>query len=223
MERALGAREGSGVMSLKLYIGNKRYSSWSLRPYLALAHTGLPFETELIALRRPTTRAEILKVSPAGRVPVLHHDGVVIWESLAICEYLHELVPAAGLWPADRAHRARARAISSEMHAGFAALRSNMSMDLGAELPGQGHTPEALADVERVCAIWREALAQSGGPFLFGGFTIADAMFAPVTTRFTTYGVALDAACRDYVAAVAALPAMQAWRADAVREPPLGA
>lgn len=206
-------------MSLTLYVGNKRYSSWSLRPYLALAHTGLAFECTTILLDRPTSKAEILAASPAGRVPVLHHDGVVIWDSIAICEYLNEIAPAAQLWPADRARRAHARAISAEMHAGFAALRSAMPMDLGADRPGQGHTPEALADVRRVVEIWRGALAASGGPFLFGGFTIADAMYAPVTTRFTTYGVELDAVCRGYVAAIAALPALVAWRRDAAAEP----
>jgi glutathione S-transferase len=205
-------------MALTLYVGSRRYSSWSLRAYLAAVHTGLPIATELILLDRPTTRAALAAVTPSGRVPVLHHDGLVIWDSMAIVEYLHELAPAAGLWPADRARRARARSISAEMHAGFAALRRDMSMDLCVDKPGQGHTPEALADACRVCEIWREALADSGGPFLFGGFTIADAMFAPVTTRFTTYGVELDAPCRAYVDAIAALPAMVAWRRDAAGE-----
>lgn len=209
-------------MTLTLYVGNKRYSSWSLRPYLALAHTGLAFEDKTIWLRRPETAAEIAKINPAGRVPVLVHDGVTVWESLAICEYLNELAPAAQLWPADRAKRARARAISAEMHAGFAALRQNMGMDLCSDLKGQGHVPEALADARRVQDIWREQLAASGGPFLFGAFSIVDAMFAPVTTRFTTYGVELDAACRGYVEAVAALPAMQAWRRAAQAEPAFG-
>jgi len=207
-------------MTLTLYVGNKRYSSWSLRPYLALVHTGLAFECPVIRLRQPETSAEITKVNPAGRVPVLHHEGEVIWESLAICEYLHELAPEAQLWPVDRAQRARARAISAEMHAGFAALRQNMPMDVCAELPGQGHVPEALADARRIQAVWREQLAASGGPFLFGRFTIADAMFAPVTTRFTTYGVPVDATCGAYVAAIAALPGMQAWCRDAAIEPP---
>jgi glutathione S-transferase len=205
-------------MSLTLYVGNRRYSSWSLRPYLALAHTGLAFETRVILLDQPTTRAEIATVNPAGKLPALVHDGLTVWDSIAICEYLHELAPEARLWPTDRAQRARARSISAEMHAGFQALRSNMSMDLCADKSGQGHTPEALADARRVCDVWREALAASGGPFLFGAFTIADAMYAPVTTRFTTYGVELDAACRGYVDAVAALPAMQAWKRDAASE-----
>src|ERR1041384_482475 len=120
-------------MSLTLYVGNKRYSSWSLRPYLALAHTKLAFETVLILLGRPTTRADIAAVNPAVRLPVLHHDGLVIWDSIAIGEYLHELAPEAQLWPANRAKRARARSISAEMHSGFVALRSNMPMDLCAD------------------------------------------------------------------------------------------
>jgi glutathione S-transferase len=206
-------------MALVLHVGSRRYSSWSLRPYLALVHSGLPFETRVILLDRDDTRAAIAAVNPAGKVPVLHHDDVAIWDSLAICEYAAELAPAARLWPADRAERARARAISAEMHAGFAPLRRDMSMDVCASKPGAGHTPEALADAQRVMAIWREQLATSRGPFLFGAFSIADAMFAPVTTRFTTYGVDLDATCRAYVAAIAALPAMQRWIADASAEP----
>ena len=206
-------------MALTLYVGSKRYSSWSLRPYLAFAHTGLAFETQTILLDREVTHAEILKVNPAGHVPVLHHDDLVIWDSLAICEYLNELLPEAQLWPADRARRARARSICAEMHSGFTALRSNMPMEVCESKPGQGHTPEALADARRIMEIWREALAASSGPFLFGRFSIADAMFAPVTTRFTTYGVELDATCRAYVDTIAALPAMQAWRRDAASEP----
>lgn len=206
-------------MTLVLYVGNKRYSSWSLRPYLALAHTGLPFETRMVWLDRDDTRASVAKVAPAGRVAVLHDGDLVVWESLAICEYLAELAPAAGLWPAARPARARARSIAHEMHAGFAALRRDMPMDLCAHRPFVGHTPDALADAARVQSIWRDQLAASGGPFLFGEFTIADAMFAPVTTRFTTYDVELDARCRGYVEAIAALPAFQAWRADAEREP----
>lgn len=202
---------------MKLYVGSKRYSSWSLRPYLALAHAGIAFETETILLDRDDSKPNIAKVTPSGRVPVLHDGSLVIWDSLAICEYAAELHPA--LWPADRAARARARAISAEMHSGFAALRRDMPMDVCASKPGRGHTGDALADARRVMAIWRDQLASSGGPFLFGAFTIADAMFAPVTTRFTTYGVELDAPCRGYVAAIAALPAMRAWRADAEREP----
>ena len=202
-----------------LYVGTKRVSSWSLRPYLVLAHANAPFETKTIVLDRDDSKANIAKVNPAGRVPVLHHDGVVIWDSVAICEYANELYPSAQLWPADRAKRARARSISAEMHAGFTDMRKNMAMDIGAHKRGQGHTPEALADTRRIQAIWREHLAESGGPFLFGAFTIADAMFAPVTTRFVTYGVDVDATCRGYVDAIAALPAMKRWVADAAAEP----
>ena len=206
-------------MTFTLHVGSKRYSSWSLRPYVALAHAGLPFVCTTILLDRDDTRAQIARVNPAGRLPVLHHDGLVVWDSLAICEYIHELAPEAQLWPADRAQRATARAMSAEMHAGFAALRSHMPMDVVAEKPGEGHAPEALADARRVCDSWREALAASGGPFLFGRFSIADAMYAPVTTRFTTYGVELDAVCRAYVDTIAALPALRAWRREAAAEP----
>lgn len=204
-------------MTMILYVGSKRYSSWSLRPYLALAQTGAAFECKTILLDQQDTKASIARVNPAGKVPVLHDGDLVVWDSLAICEYLAEQYPS--LWPADRAQRARARSISAEMHSGFAALRRDMSMDLCADKRGQGHTPEAMADAARVQQIWREALAASKGPFLFGAFTIADAMFAPVTTRFRTYGVDLDQTCQAYVDAVAKLPAMQAWQADAEREP----
>lgn len=207
-------------MALTLYVGSKRYSSWSLRAYLTLAHTGAPFETRTILLDLPTSRAEIEAVNPAGHVPVLHHDDLVLWDSLAIAEYAHELFPTTRLWPDDREQRARARAISAEMHAGFSALRNHMTMDLCADRRGQGRTPAVLADIRRIQSIWRERLAASGGPFLFGAFSIADAMYAPVTTRFLTYGVELDATCRGYVDTIAALPSMQAWRADAERESP---
>ncbi len=207
-------------MTLTLYVGSKRYSSWSLRPYIALVQSGLAFEAPTILLDQPGSKAEIAKVGPAGRVPVLHHGELVIWDSLAICEYVAELAPDAGLWPADRADRARARSICAEMHSGFAALRTHMSMDVLADRRGQGHTPEALADVRRIIAIWHEALARSGGPFLFGRPTIADAFYAPVTQRFTVYGVELDPTSQAYVTAVTALPAMQAWLRDAAAEPP---
>jgi glutathione S-transferase len=204
---------------LTLYVGSKRYSSWSLRPYLVLAHTGVPFDCKTILFDQPDTKSKIAKVNPAAKVPVIHHDGQVIWDSLAICEYLDEVHPEAQLWPADRQLRARARSISAEMHSGFAALRRDMPMDLCAKKPGEGHTPEAIADARRVMAIWREQLSLSRGPFLFGAFSIADAMFAPVTTRFVTYGVDLDAPCRAYVDAIASLPGMKQWRADAEAEP----
>ncbi len=204
-------------MTLVLHVGSRRYSSWSLRPYVAMSQSGIAFETRTILLDRDDSKANIAKVTPAGKLPVLHDGDLVIWDSLAICEYVAEQVPS--LWPKDRAQRARARAISAEMHSGFPALRQNMPMDVVRSMPGVGHTPDALADARRVMQIWRERLAASGGPFLFGAFSIADAMFAPVTTRFTTYGVDLDAPCRAYVDTVAALPAMKQWRADAAQEP----
>jgi glutathione S-transferase len=206
------------MSELVLIVGNKNYSSWSLRPYLALAHTGAAFRTEVIPLDRPESKAAILARSPAGKVPILIDGDLLIWDTLAICEYLAETYPAAKLWPTDRAARARARSISAEMHSGFPALRGAMPMNLRARKPGVGHTPEALADAVRVQQIWRDALRVSGGPFLFGAFSIADAMFAPVTTRFTTYGVALDAQLQAYVDAVAALPAFKTWYADAEHE-----
>ena len=208
-------------MAMTLYIGDRNLSSWSLRANLALAAAGADFTTEVIALDQPMTKAQILARNPAGRVPVLYRDGLAIWDSLAICEYAAELHPDAGLWPAEREVRARARSVSAEMHAGFAALRRDMPMNLCASLPGVGHTPDALADAARICAIWRECRAAptaAGGPYRFGRFTIADAMFAPVTTRFTTYGVAIDDVARAYVAAIAAHPAMVAWREAAARE-----
>jgi glutathione S-transferase len=174
----------------------------------------------VIALDRDTTHGEIAKVNPAGRVPVLHDGDLVVWDSLAICEYIHELFPQAKLWPDDRAARARARAISAEMHSSFSAMRTSMWMDIGNDRRGQGHTPEALADIRRIHQIWREALERSGGPYLFGAsFTIADAMYAPVTTRFVTYGVDMDTQIRGYVDTIAAVPAMRQWCADAAREP----
>ncbi|HEX6102351.1 MAG TPA: glutathione S-transferase family protein [Alphaproteobacteria bacterium] len=209
------------MAELTLVIGNKQFSSWSLRPWLALKQIGLPFREVLVLLRRPETRAEILKYSPSGKVPYLIDGSVGVWDSLAILEYLNELKPEARLWPADRAARAFARAISAEMHSGFAALRQHLGMDLK-RTPGKGEWPaEAAADIERVQAIWAEARARhgKGGPFLFGAFTAADAMYAPVVTRFHRYGVPLDPVLTAYRDAVLALPAMQEWTAAAQKEP----
>jgi len=198
---------------MKLVVGTKSKSSWSLRPYLALAHVGVPFEEQVIDLDRPDTHAEIRKVSPAGLVPILFDGDLMIWDSLAICEYLAERFPAAQLWPADSATRARARSVSAEMHSGFSAMRRAFSFDLTRSRAGENHTPEALADCARVMEIWRDCRARAnGGPFLFGAFSIADCMYAPVTARFTTYGVPMDDVARAYVATIDALPGMQAWR-----------
>ena len=209
------------MAELTLVIGNKQFSSWSLRPWLALKQLGLPFREVLVLLRRPETKAEILKYSPSGKVPYLIDGSLGVWDSLAIIEYLNELKPEARLWPADRAARAFARSISAEMHSGFAALRQHLGMDLK-RTPAKGEWPsEAAADIERVQAIWAEARARygSGGPFLFGQFTAADAMYAPVVTRFHRYGVPLDPALAAYRDAVLALPAMQEWTAAAQKEP----
>lgn len=209
------------MSDLVLVIGNKRYSSWSLRPWLALRHAGARFEEEVVPLYRPETRARLLEQSPSGRVPVLRHGGLVLWDSLAILEYLAELFPEAGLLPAEREARALCRSISCEMHAGFPHLRREMPMDVVGRDPGRPRSPECLADIGRVREIWCDARRRfgAGGPFLFGGFGMADAMFAPVCSRFTTYGVELDGACRSYVDAVMALPAMRDWCEAARAEP----
>jgi len=198
---------------LVLVIGNKNYSSWSLRPWLALAAAGIPFEEIRIPLYEAGSKAEILRHSPAGKVPVLKHGGLVVWDSLAICEYVAERFPEAQLWPADPAARATARSASAEMHSGFVALRSQMPMNLRAHKPGRGRGPGVQEDVDRITTLWRELRARfgAGGDFLFGRFSIADAMYAPVVGRFRTYEVALDPASRRYADAVWALPALQPW------------
>ena len=194
-----------------LVIGNKNYSSWSLRPWLAMKVLGLAFEEKRIALYTPQARAEILRHSPAGKVPILvDDDGTCVWDSLAILEYLAER--HRGLWPGDRAERARARSLAAEMHSGFPELRTHMSMNVRRHYPGKGRTPEALADVERIQAIFDAAK----GPFLFGDFGAVDAMYAPVVLRFRTYGVTVRN--RKYVDAVLGLPALAEWIAGAERE-----
>ena len=205
---------------LRLIIGNKRYSSWSLRPWLALAHHGIPFEEIQIPLYTPTSKAEILRHSPSGRVPALLDGGLAVWDSIAVLEYLADRFPALGLWPQDPARRAHARSVSAEMHSSFAALRHAMPMDVVRPPSTLALSPEVAADAARIQAIWRNCRDQAGdGPFLFGAFGAADCMYAPVVTRFHTYGVALDPACRAYADAVMALPAMQRWIAAAREEP----
>lgn len=206
---------------LRLYLGNKAYSSWSLRPWLAAKVAGIPFEEEVVPLYEDGSAERMRALSPCGKVPVLHHGDLVVWESLAIVEYLAELFPDRGLWPTDRTARAVARAVSTEMHAGFAALRTNMGMNVRRRLPGRGRAPGVAEDIARIVALWADCRARfgAGGPFLFGGFTIADAMFAPVVTRFETYVVELDAGARAYSSAVLALPAMKEWYAAAESEP----
>lgn len=208
---------------LVLVIGNKRYSSWSLRPWLALRMAGVDFTEVLVPLRQPDTRDTILKYSPSGKVPCLRHGPVQIWDSLAICEYVAE-IPQSRLWPDDRAARAVARSVAAEMHSGFADLRRVMSMDVCASTPLAEVPPEVKQDIDRIQAIWNDCRGRfgSGGPFLFGRFSIADAMYAPVATRFVTYGVALDPVSRAYVDTILALPAMREWCAAAAREAPVG-
>jgi glutathione S-transferase len=199
-----------------LVIGNKNYSSWSLRPWLALRVAGIPFEEIRIPLYGPGSKQQILRHSPAGKVPVLVAPEVTVWESLAILEYLADRHPEAALWPADSAQRAHARAVSTEMHAGFAALRANLTMNVRKTFPDHPATPDVMADIARIQAIWKECLQRSGGPFLFGAFGNADAMFAPVVTRFITYSIKADAASARYIAAIRALPALNEWY-DAAR------
>ena len=205
---------------LTLAIGNKNYSSWSLRPWLVLRQAGIPFEEVRIPLYCPESDAALAKWSPSGKVPALHDGTATMWDSLAICETLAERFPEKRLWPADAAARATARAVSAEMHAGFAALRTHMSMNIRARRPGQGRTPECLADIGRIVAIWTTCRTRYGadGAFLLGDFSIADAMYAPVVLRFQTYAVALNGAAKSYAETILALPALQAWVADAIAE-----
>jgi glutathione S-transferase len=204
-----------------LIVGNRNYSSWSLRGWLAASLSGIDFRTELVRLSEPGSHAALLGHSPAGRVPVLKHGDRVVWDSLAIIEYLAERCPDAHLWPTDADARAMARSISAEMHAGFAALRTHMPMNLRKALPGKGRGPGVADDIERIGAIWRETRGRFGanGPFLFGRYCAADAMYTPVASRFRTYGVALDATCQAYADAVLAWPAFMAWQSAALEEP----
>ena len=208
-----------------LVIGNKNYSSWSLRGWLMARIAGIEFEEIVIPLDLPETQAAIRKHSPSGRVPVLVHRGLAVWESLAIAEYLNDLKPEAGLWPPSAAARAHARSISTEMHAGFMELRNNMPMNIRASYPGKGMTPAVRADIERITSMWRECRKRFSGAFqkddgfLFGAFGAADAMFAPVVTRFRTYGVKLDTDSDAYCNAVLAQPAMKEWIDAAKHEP----
>ena len=204
-----------------LIIGNRNYSSWSLRAWLVLKKTGAAFEETVIPLGQPDSREQILRFSPSGLVPVLLHGERTVWETLAIADYLAELFPDARLWPKDPEARAMARAISAEMHAGFAELRRDMPMNIRASYPGAGMTEAVQKDINRIEAIWRDCRKRfgSGGAMLFGSFTIADAMFAPVATRFTTYGVKLGETAEAYVQALAEYPAMGEWTVAAGNEP----
>ncbi|MFM0596717.1 glutathione S-transferase family protein [Paraburkholderia dilworthii] len=206
---------------MKLLIGDKNYSSWSMRPWLLLKHFGIPFDEVLIHLREPGTTAAILAHAPRGpgKVPCLiGDDEQITWDSLAIAETLAERFPQHALWPRDAAVRNHARSVSAEMHSGFGELRSNMWMNIRASFPGKNATSGALADIARIDALWRDCLDTYGGPFLFGEFSIADAMFAPVVMRFNTWQPALSEAASAYARRVSTLPAVQAWIDDSLRE-----
>jgi glutathione S-transferase len=202
-------------MALHLIIGNKNYSSWSFRPWIAMKVAGIAFDETVISLESKDFKARITAASGAGKVPVLRDGDVRVWESLAILEYLAEKFPAAALWPHDPAARAAARAVASEMHAGFAPLRRQLPMNMWRPVKARALDAEASANVARIDAIWSEALTKSGGPFLFGKFGAADAM----VSRFHTYAVAVGAAARSYMNAVMALPTWSEWRDAARREP----
>jgi glutathione S-transferase len=206
-------------MTLTLVVGSRNYSSWSLRAHLVLARAGVPFEEVLVRLGQPETREQILRYSPSGRVPALVDGELAIWDSLAIAEYLAEKLPAARLWPADPRARAIARSVVAEMHSGFADLRANLPMNMRRSAPHVEKPPAVLADVARILEIWRDCRARSGGPFLFGEWSIADAFYAPVVSRFVTYAVEVDANGRAYMDTILALPEYRAWLEQARAEP----
>lgn len=211
----------------KLYIGNKNYSSWSMRPWVLLRQTGIPFDEVLVRFDAfdpgSQFKQTLAGLNPAGKVPVLADGALVIWDTLAIAEYLAEQFPEKRLWPQDKAARARARSVCAEMHAGFSALRSHCPQNIEASLPEVGaliwrDQPAVRANVERLVAMWGELLAQHGGPLLFGGFTIADAYFAPVCMRLKTYGLPVPPGIAAYMERVAALPGVAAWIEQARQE-----
>jgi len=207
-------------MSLTLVIGNKNYSSWSLRPWIAMKVAGIPFEEIQIPLYEPGSRERMLEYSPAGKVPILIDGDQRVWESLAILEHLAERFPEARLWPADRRARSHARAVASEMHGGFQPLRQNCTMNLWLPVKARPQPPEVLANVARIEQMWADCRARFGqsGPFLFGAFGAADAMYAPVVARFNTYGLPVSAKTRAYMDAVMALPAWREWYDAAMQE-----
>ena len=203
-----------------LTISSRNYSSWSLRGWLLTKMSGLDFDIEIAPLDDPATRAELLLLSPSMLVPCLRHDGLTIWNNLAIGEYLHEIRPDAAILPSDRARRARCRSISGEMHSGFAPLRSALPMNIKASLPSFRVFSRAQADIDRILMIWRDCLGEFGGPWLLGERrSMADAMFAPVATRFRTYHVSVDRVCQSYCDRVLDMPEMREWEADARAEP----
>jgi len=205
---------------MELVIGNKKYSSWSFRPWLLIKAAGIPFTEKLILIRQADSAAKIGRYSPAGRVPVLRDGRVTVWESLAICEHLAEKFPSKRLWPSDPAAKAEARSVSHEMHAGFAALRQKLPCHFLARYRNFKAPADAQADIDRVLGIWKTARRKwgKGGPFLFGRFSVADAMYAPVVFRFLAYGVPADAVSRAYMRTIESLPASREWVAAARAE-----
>ena len=208
-------------MTLKLLIGNKKYSSWSFRPWFAMRVAGIAFEEQVIPFESDAFRRDVGGVSGTGKVPVLIDGDIAIWESLAILEYLAEKIPAAGLWPKDVAARAHARAVANEMHAGFQALRNHLPMNVARRINRRELPPPVVANVRRIETLWADCRARFGkaGPFLFGAFGNADAMYAPVVSRFHTYAVDVGPQSRDYMTAMMALPAWQEWVAAGIKEP----
>jgi glutathione S-transferase len=206
-------------MSLTLVIGNKNYSSWSLRPWLALSHHNIPFEEVLIPIGTPETAAAIRRYSPAAKVPVLIDDGAVVWETIAILFHIAERFPAARLWPEDKKARAHAFAIASEMHGGFAALRQQCPMNIKRRKQ-RDLSPDAAADIRRISEMWRDTRARfgQGGEFLLGAFSAADCMYAPVATRIRSYEIDVDPVSAAYVEAIYALPAFKRWQEGALQE-----
>jgi len=207
-------------MALTLIIGNKNYSSWSLRPWIAMKVAGIAFEDKVIPLYERRSREQILQYSPAGKVPVLVDGDQRIWESLAILEYLAEKFPNQKLWPADPLARAHARIVATEMHAGFQPLRKSCPMNLWLPVKPRPQSEEVMANVRRIEFLWADCRARfgQGGPFLFGPFGAADAMYAPVVARLHSYGLAVGDATRNYMDAVMALPAWNEWRTAALKE-----
>ncbi|HEY7372650.1 MAG TPA: glutathione S-transferase family protein [Polyangia bacterium] len=205
---------------MKLLIGNKNYSSWSLRSWLLLAQLEIPFEEEKLSFNDPAFKARVGEHSPAGQVPVLIDGEVVIWDSLAIAEYIAEAFPERGVWPRERAARARARSICAEIHAGFGALRDAIPMNCELRLDWAPRDLRVQRDIARIVAMWSDCRARfgAGGPFLFGTFSAADAYYAPVVRRFLGFDAALPAVAADYVATIDALPAMRDWMAAALAE-----
>src|SRR5215472_9982744 len=208
-------------MALVLLIGNKNYSSWSLRPWIAMKAAGIAFEERVISLDAADFKARVHEISATGKVPALADGEIHVWESLAILEYLAEKFPSAGLWPSEPGARAHARSVAAEMHAGFAALRSHLPMNVRRAVKPRAPTPEAANDIRRIEAMWTDCRTRfgSGGPFLFGAFGAADAMYAPVVSRMHTYAITLRAPARAYMEAVMSLPAWAEWRAAAAKEP----